>query len=685
MVAIASPIAEEAQDVYTPSAPEAPQPNTVAALRRAMRGRWRAVMVGAALLAPAFAAAGYFSGVQLYESQAILRVYPQESNILYATGEDSVLKTFDSFVNAETTFVASHQVMERALQEITEKRPDLTGSMKATSLADSIEIKRSDSLIVLKTRSKESDLASQKLDALITSYLAMKVEAEEARTSVRLSQLHTREGQLAERLSNLRSDQLEVGGEFGLNALAKAHVEKIAQIDAFASRKFEVAATLASLESSSAPASVDTSNQEIMRATLLDRAMADLNFERAKLMSRLAGLRAGYTEHTNLRFEQKEYAKLEEIAVIEKAMADRREQIRVLGQTGALMDATEGGDDTTVTEIQALYEKVSGQLAAARKEAWDLNRRRIELDHIENEIGEAEGLLEVTRHALEVIRLESGRELPGYAVVMSPPSTPVDPAEDTRKMLTAGGAVGGVGLALVLTLALAFAERRIRFAETLVPIENRVPVQQVSAADETDPHAADLLRNELQLQSLRQPRLVGKPPIIAITRAEVGDTTGFAHSLAQSFARARMRTLFIDADIEGQKSENIDAGWSDLLSSGAAQPREVEGASHFWEIGAGKDRTVEDHAVSAPMVRAALEKVSGSFDVIVISSGSLQERLSTQFILSNSDIAVLVVKPSDARDRIFSQIDRLNSLPRNGSVAVVRVAMAGDPWLPVRT
>lgn len=675
----------EVQESHVQSLHEAPQPNPIAGLVRVMRGRWRAAIAGAALLAPALAAVGYFSGIQLYESQAILRVYPQESNILYATGEASVLKTFDSFVKAETTYIASHLVMERAVEQITAERPDLVDVLKTTDLSGSIEIKRSDSLIVLKTRSREPAFASQKLDALIASYLALKAEAEDARTSVRLSELRAREAQLAARLANLRSDQLEVGGEFGLNALAKAHVEKIAQVNALASRKSEVSATLLNLEENNGPSSADTSDQEIMRATLLDRSMADLSFERARLKSDLAALRAGFFKKIDARFEQQEKAKIAQIAVIEQAIGDRREQIRLLGQTGALTDASQKGSQNTIVEIRSLLEKVSGQLSAARTEARDLNRRRIELDRIENEIDEAQELLEDTRHALEVIRLESGRALPGYAVVMSPPSTPVDPAEDTRKMLMAGGALGGIILALALTLAVAFSDRRVRFAETLVSFENRLPVRQVSAADDGDPHAADLLRNELQLQALRKPRLVGQPPVIAIARADLGDTTEFAHALALSFARSRMNTLFIEADIEGHSSKDAGAGWRELLAGQDVAPLDDQTLPHLCKIGTGQDHSLHDCAVSAPMVRAALEKVSGNFDVVVVSAGSLQNRLSCQFILSNSEVGVLAVNPSDARARVISHIDRLDSLPRNGSVAVLRNALPGDPWLAVRT
>ncbi|MDU8913711.1 hypothetical protein [Aestuariicoccus sp. MJ-SS9] len=675
---------EDEHEIQPPAAAETPDANPIAALVRAMRGRWKLAFGGAMLLGPALAAGGYLAGVQLFESQAILRVFPQESNILYATGDGSVLKTFDSFVKAETSYVASHPVMARARDDLAGDRPDLAEDLKVSDLTRSIEIRRSDSLIVLKTKSKDAAFAAGKLEAVVASYLALKSEAENARSSVRLAELHQREEELGARLTGLRSDQLEVGGEFGMSAIAKAHVEKIAQIDALAARKSEVAATLATLEASTGVTSADTSDQEIMRATLLDRAMADLNFERAKLMSQLAGLRAGYTGQSNARFELKEKAKLDEIAVIETALADRREQIRVLGQTGALTDATAEGNDDSAAEIRSLYEKISGQLDAARKEARDLNRRRIELDRIEKEIDEAQALLEETRRALEVIRLESGRALPGYAVLMSPPSQPVEPADDSRKLLAAGGLAGGTGLAFALALAFGLSERRVRFAETLVPHEHRLPVLQVSAANDADTHAADHLRNELQLRPLKRPRLVGKAPVIAVTRAGTGETSQMARALAESFARARMKTLFIDADI-GTTPDDAAAGWRELLAGTPVDPVPVPGAEWLWSLSAGAFPGLDDRTVSAPMVRQSLERLVRSFDIVVMSAGSLGDRLSCQFILSASDVGVLALRPADRKSTVLSQLDRLETLPRNGSVAVMRAALPGDPWLAVRT
>jgi polysaccharide biosynthesis transport protein len=349
-LATAVPIDKEhlPDDAPAAAGPAAPEPDPVAGLVRAMRGRWKLAVCGAALLGPAFAGAGFLSGVELYASQAILRVFPQESNILYATGDDSVLKTFDSFVKAETTYVASNPVMERAAATLRTAHPDLAADLKATDLAGSIEIRRNDSLIVLTTKSRDAAFVSAKLGAVVTAYLELKAEAEESRTAVRLEELRTRELDLVGRLAALRASQLEIGGEFGSDAIVKAHVEKIAQIEAISARKSEVAATLATLEANTGPSSADMSDQEILRATLLDRGLADLSFERAKKLSELANIRARLAEHM-----PEVLWKREEIAVIETAIADRREQIRILGQTGALTDTSAGSAETSLTEIRA--------------------------------------------------------------------------------------------------------------------------------------------------------------------------------------------------------------------------------------------------------------------------------------------------------------------------------------------
>ena len=102
-------------------------------------------------------------------------------------------------------------------------------------------------------------------------------------------------------------------------------------------------------------------------------------------------------------------------------------------------------------------------------------------------------------------------------------------------------------------------------------------------------------------------------------------------------------------------------------------------------MSAGMTESIDDRTVSAPMVRDSLARVARSFDVIIVSTGSLSDRLSSKFVLSAADVGVLALRPSDRTSTVLTQLTRLRDLPRNGSVATMRQALPGDPWLAVRT
>lgn len=655
--------------------------NPIAGLARAMRGRWLWTSVAALGLGAGFGALGALSGVQLYDSQAILRVYPQEANILYQTGDDSVLKTFDSFVKAETTYVASHPVMERATVSLKHQFPALAAEMTADDLTGSIEIKRSDSLIVLTTKSREADFAPAKLEAVITAYLDLKAETEAKRSAVRLGELQSRETELAARQAEIRARTLAVGGEFGIDALTKAHVEKVAQIDVLSARRSEVEATLASLRADAGTSSADMSDDEILRATLLDRALADLNYDRAKREAELSTLMLRYRpDSATIR------NKLAEIAVIDLAMADRREQIKVLGQTGALTDTSNADPQASVDEIAALLEKVTEQLAAARIEARDLNGKRAELAALQEEAVDVRALLDDTRKALEIIRLEAGRALPGYSVVMSPPSGSDEPSEDSTKMNAAAGLAAGFALALAAALGLGLASGRVRHSDTLVRYAHLVPVLRVLRPAQPGAPEADSLRNALQLLPLRAPRLVGAARVIAITRADHGSADGLALGLAQSFARAHVRTLLIDADmtgpgLSGRLAMTAASGWREALIGQSAQPQAFPPFAALTILPVGMAADVDAGSTGVSAIRSALSRLSQSVDLVILNVGSLRENPAAELLISAADLAVAEVRPNDRKAAIAARVAQLDSLPRQGAVFAFMGAQAGDPGL----
>lgn len=655
--------------------------NPLAALVRAMRGKWLKASVAGATLGSGLAVLGYLSGVELYNSQAILRVYPQEANILYRTGDDSVLKTFDSFVKAETSYVASHPVMERATQSLRAQFPELTADMSASDLGGSIEIKRNDSLIVLNTKSRDAAFAPAKLEAIVTAYLDMKAETEAKRSDVRLSELQEREDQLTARQTEIRQRTLVVGAEFGIDSLTKAHVEKVAQIDALSARRSEIEATLASLRAAAGTSSADMSDEEILRATLLDRALADLNFDRAKRSAELATLISRYAaDSAQIRDKQ------QEIAVIDRAMSERREQIKVLGQTGALTDTSSADPQASVDEIAALLDKVTAQLETARGEARELNRKRAELASLQEEAEDTRALLDDTRKALEIIRLEAGRALPGYSVVMSPPSHSPDPSEDSSKINAVAGLAGGLMLALVVTLASGLLSSRVRWSDALTRWSHLVPVLRVLRARTVDPQGADLLRNALQLHPLRAPLIPGAARVIVVTRLDSGSADQMALALSQSFARANVRTLLIDADLRPDGlTQSLDmakgAGWREVLRGQKGQPIAFPPFASLSVLPAGVDTTVDAGSIGVGAIRDALAATGAGVEVVILNAGALRDDPSAELLISVADLAVAEVRPKDRSSAIAARIAQLDLLPRQGGVVAFTGARAGDPGL----
>ena len=659
-------------DVPPEAAPAAPHP--VATLARLMRGRWLLVAKGAAVLGTVFAIAGFISGYRLYESQAILRLYPQEATILYRTSDDSVLKTFDSFVKAETSTVASHPVMSRAIAKIPADFAHLTEGMTPFDLSGSIEIKRSDSLIVLTTKSKDAGFAQAKLAAVTEAYMAHQAAIENERSAVRLDELQAREKSLLAMRDAIRLEILEVGGEFGIAALAKAHVEKVTQIEALAGRKGEVEATLVALKTKTGTSSADMQDEEIMRATLLDRALADLNFERAKREAELSTLQTRYGLDSRALRDKRE-----ELAVIDKAMAARREQIKVLGQTGALTDTTTATPESSILEIQALLDKVSSQLSSARQEARDLNAKRATLASLEEDAADNRALLEETRNALEVIRLESGRAMTGYSVIMSPASMPNKPVEDSRKTLAAVGLVLGAIVAFAGVFGMAVSQQRIIFSDALVRLSPRLPLILVSRQSVPAGREMDRLRNTVKLMPMRTMRADRKAQIIAI--APICGTTGtdLALGLAASFARTGLKALIIDAAFPVANTACENMGWRDALAGKSVQPQVVDGDLSILPI--GQDTSVTCGSIGTVQLRKALAELTAGFDVVVIGCGGMDRAISSELILAEADYTLACLSPDDRKSCIARTIHRFEDLPRQGGAVVFTGAAANDPGL----
>jgi succinoglycan biosynthesis transport protein ExoP len=663
--------------------PEPPEFSPFSALARFLRGRKRWILLLTMLMSPVLGYLGYINGTITYETQAILRVYPQQSGILYDTGDDSVLKTFEAYVKAETSYVTSILVMQRAFDQLVEKYPELSEEASAQDLTSAIKVRRQGSLIYLSSTAKSGQMVHDMLATVANSYLALRKESDSERSGLRLRELEMREAELLENFEILNERTLKVGGEYGVQSLARAHLDKVAQIDSLVQRRVEVSATLEAMRSNK-NSSADMSDEQIMRATLLDRALADLNFDRAKRQAELEALSLRYRPTAPQVME-----KQNQIAIIDQAMAERREQIKVLGQTGALTDTSNGTDEVNIEEIQQLLEKVAEQVERAREEARDLNAKRIELRFLAEERDELRDLLDETRRALEVLRLESDNALPGLSVLMSPPVVPTKPADDTAKIQSAAGVAAGFFLALLIVIIVTTFKRTIRFSDDLWRVQHLVKNLRVVSRRDTNKtqrlgSQMERLRNDIMLMPARAMPVAGRARVISVISTGRGRSSDVSHELAVSFAKARLNTILVDADLVDNRLTNHlklrdEPGWSDVLNG--TVPDLVENNNGLLILPGGSEKLRDDSSVAIPAVRWAILALVDQADVLIINAGNVRESLSAELLLSSSDLGIAVVSRGDKVKGLDDSLLRLDELPRNGGASIFVNARSGDPGL----
>jgi len=651
-------------------------------LFRIMRGRWVHWLVLSSFLGVVLAVAGYQKGSKIYESTAILRVYPKKQSVLYSTSNDSVQKNYSSFVKAETSFVAGHVVMSKALKILQNSFPDDTKASKVSDLAKSIDIKRSESLIVLKTTSKRPEFATAKLKAVTNAYLTLTAESKVRQQKARTETLEQRESDLLRQLKEVNKRFLKVGGEFGINAIAKAHIEKIAQIDIGAARQREIETTLASLRTNNGVSGADMNDQQILRATLLDRALADLNFERARLKADLSSRVQRYRESSpKVRIIR------EQIGVIEEEMDKRRNQIQVLGQTGALTDQSPDTETSSISRIEELLFKVDKRVEKLRAEARDLNERRVKLDYLANERREIGRMLQDTRKALDVIRIETNEALPGLVDLMSPATRPEGPKQDTSKLLAAAGLLSGGLIGTILVFLRGLTDKCIRWSDDLLSITQRTPIlvglSEKSMQDKAAlQHAVNVLRNQIQLIPATAfiPESEGR--VISTAGLATDGAENLALQLAESFSATAMSVLLIEGDAEGTIGEQLGlvdvAGWTEVLTG---QQIETIQCGSLNILPYGTAGALSDSTVALRTVRKAITHYREKFEVIIVSAGKLEANLSTELILSCSDFAIGTLRRGDRRAVALRNSKILSERPSEGGGLWVQALKASDPIL----
>jgi Mrp family chromosome partitioning ATPase/uncharacterized protein involved in exopolysaccharide biosynthesis len=674
-----------------------PRPSSpITTVLRSLRGRYLTAALLAALFAALGGVAGFMASKPMYISRGTIQISASKPAILYGDPDNAFLRMFDAFVLAESSSLESRSMIERALSRLPADDNDWpTAAEGIRGIQEAISVERKEGLIFLEAKHHNPKTAASIVNSMLEAYEESHIEQRRREDSIRERELSQRETELLERIRSIDTETLAIGQEYGPRSIVTAHVSKVSQIAAVDERLAEVSTSIANREAEVAVLEVDVGDEEIKRLIMLDHAMADLITRRAELTGELA---AELTESMKLRhpgrYKSRSTSPFEEkIRILDTAIENRRQQITTLGSTGALTKKeSTGGDPNSVEQLRLLRSRLEVRLDELREEARELHSKLIKLEFLQGEREECRGHLEETRAALERVRLESEHRLPGLISVKARGNMPDEPAVDKRKQLAVAGAgAGGIG-GLAVVVAYAFIVRRYRFSDEMDGLAafgrpaGALPMygEPDDALRRSYRRAIDRMRIDLQLSG----PMTRSGIVIAVTglRAKAGVST-VALSLAESFAKSRIRTVVVDADlVERRLSQTLGLVHAPGLTE-ALGKKSLNGEVHVTPheylsaIPAGVTSDFTDENLARGPLTTFLDQLRTGHDVSILDVGPFGERLVARLAAALSDQSLLVVPAGCDGGEAESAASALSRLAPQRVSFVFNFARVGDPGL----
>jgi polysaccharide biosynthesis transport protein len=652
---------------------EPTQPDLMQMLLRALRGR----LVYGALIGLAIGIACAIMLLvtvkPLFQSQGLIRIVAREAKILYTDSDDVRLRLFDSFVAAEVNYLSSRPVLDRTLAKL-QAEGVLESGATVADLASTIQVTSQKGLVTINGRASNGRKAAAIVNGILDSYADLRIQQAEEQQTFRSRELSTREASLLEKLKAIDGEILRVGQEYGQDAIAKAHVTKINQIQEISGRIDELLTTVNQLETIGYSLDADTGDVEIKRSMLLDNSMASMTYDRAKKAAEASTLAKRYRPD-----HPKVIAANAEIAVLDKAIEDRSAQISTLGRTGALTQG-EKKEKQSLEELRALLSKLQERKKSFEAEARDLIARIVRLGYLKEERSQTRANLDETRRVLEEVRVESRNDSPGIAEVVSRGSVPDRPFEDKRKAMAGIGFAGGLGMGFALIALWGLVRPTVRSEADLAALGRMVVGAGSVEAPGDSVHG---LRNSLHVALARQPSDQGRAVgLVGAGRAQ-GVTT-LALSLAHSFRSAGSQTAMVDANLRSPGltallgAEN-EPGLADWIRAARGQTLPLSQADGLALLPAGSEPTGGEHSLGPRDVGTIIDALSAAHDIVIADCGAANHMLASTLFAARCEIVVLVLRRGIALHEARSAVAAILATSRRQ----VLVVFTGKPAAPV--
>lgn len=609
--------------------------NPIATIKRLYRGQWLKVLGLAGICGFGLAFAAFNISKPVYESQGLVRVVAKEAKILYADKDDSRLRLYDAFVSAESTYIQSPQVLSRAheiLLDAIDNREEATSRPTYKSVVDALTVKKLKGLIAVSAMSTDPSNAQQIVNALLRSYSELHTQQSDSRQVLRVRELEVRAEELLEKQFVLNTQLLEVGEEYDAPSLAKAHLTKVTQLEALDIRIGELTNALVEMETKDGAVDADTGDMEIKRATLLDRAMADMVFERAK--------RAAELEQREMRYmpaHPKVTTLTASLRVIDEAIEARRRLIATLGKTGAITGGDGAAKSQSLAELYALKSKLVNRRNELSQSAKELNGKLIQLKRINAEQSQISGMLSETRRILDQVRLESRNSLPGTIEILSRGSMPDAPAADKRVQFALLAFMFGAFMAAVAMLLRRQLMSGLLYSDDAIGL---LPSSSALTVLNSEPSRSDIAALFSDIQMSEHWRLSGTNVVSVVRFDEQNEIP--LHLLAKTASAQGLKTLLVWAAEDGASSEE---GFAQSIVGN--QNVEAAAMSGYNYLPFGTPGNAFGYSLEA--ARRWLRQQAEQYDLILVYAGVVERHYSARVLSRLSDLTITLISPGDEK------------------------------------
>jgi len=666
------------QESYTSfDDPSVPQNQSSPDLTRAILRRWYIVLITFVLISAAAIPAVWLLVKPEYQATAAIRVAPIIPSILFSDKDsEGVIPMYQNFINTQADLVVSDQVLQRAADDLVDKKimlfekTDLfskqkklinpTEALKQAVRDGVIAVSpgRQSELIKVSMNSLFANEAILVVDALIRAYMTIEGSRSAEGGSQKLEVLQSERRALMDKLQQQRKTVRQLAEEYGTTALTGRQDMMLTRVSDILKQLTDTEAAELALQAK-VQLLEKTQTNVAAQEGLLERRSQFINNDLTlqTLVQRIAQMEeAKVLAEQTLAPTNPELRRYDEtLKAFKERLKKHREELDKTFNEMMTNELTDNSRDQLAKAKTQLEQTISHKeilkatLAKENKETIELGRKQLAIQDQQDQLSLNQELYETICRRIQELEMEQKR--PARISVAYGASSVIMP--NKRIKLTIAVIFGSLACGIVLAFLRSKADKNLYAPNDIIRCISVPVLGTISNIKQMDGTAL-LEHITYDFQTIRTNlRLLNDgimPRIIAVTSPVMAEgKTTLSINLASSLAMAGNKVLLIDGDLWKPDIARLlklanSSGLRDVLLGlkpfeEAVSPSQLAGLDVL-ATGKRNDTTLIEQ-LSKPETVDIIERISSKYDNVIIDTSPVLATHGALLWSKMSDAVVL--------------------------------------------